>query len=455
MQKQVTITQLGYKTMESHEKQYENASPSRREFLTSIAALSGFPFLLSDPMSIIAQTGNSLSGNSTESIPSGDTSIIGRYGSWAAGIVEQPPLLSFRNPQFSDLSNWREKALAKTVELIAAPFLDKNIPKVIVKNRYEYDGLTVEELEWQLPYGRPTEAILLKPANAAGPLPGILGLHDHSGQKYFGKRKITKTSDNLHPEIANLQKNTYSGIAWANEIAKRGYVVLVHDTFSFGSRRVWYKDISGITWGPCQVSDKSDENPEDPDNIKFYNEWAGYHENIMSKSLFCAGTTWPGVTLAEDQKALDILCARPDVDEKNVGCGGLSGGGLRTDYLAGLDHRIKCAISAGFMSTWKDFLLNKSFTHTWMTYTPLLPKYLDFPEILGLRAPLPTMVLSNTEDNLYTLSEMKKADKILREVYKKSDAEENYTSKFYPGHHKFDAEMQKDAFDWFDRWLKM
>jgi len=106
------------------------------------------------------------------------------------------------------------------------------------------------------------------------------------------------------------------------------------------------------------------------------------------------------------------------------------------------------------MSTWKDFLLNKSFTHTWMTYTPLLPKYLDFPEILGLRVPLPTMVLSNTEDELYTLPERKKADKILRDVYKKADAGGNYTSKFYPGHHKFDTEMQKDAFDWFDRWLK-
>jgi len=37
-------------------------------------------------------------------------------------------------------------------------------------------------------------------------------------------------------------------------------------------------------------------------------------EHIMAKSLFCAGTTWPGVFLAEDQRALDVLCARDDVD---------------------------------------------------------------------------------------------------------------------------------------------
>ena len=34
----------------------------------------------------------------------------------------------------------------------------------------------------------------------------------------------------------------------------------------------------------------------------------------MAKSLFCAGTTWPGVFTAEDQRALDYLCSRDDVD---------------------------------------------------------------------------------------------------------------------------------------------
>ena len=119
-----------------------------------------------------------------------------------------------------------------------------------------------------------------------------------------------------------------------------------------------------------------------------------------------------------------------------------------------MDQRIKCAICVGFMSTWNDFLLNKSYTHTWMTYTPLLPRYLDFPEVLGLRVPLPTMVLSNNEDELYTLPEMKKADTILQEVFAKAGAADRYDGRFYPGEHKFDRQMQEDAFAWFDKWLK-
>ena len=179
------------------------------------------------------------------------------------------------------------------------------------------------------------------------------------------------------------QEQSYEGLAWANEVAKRGYVVLVHDAFTFGSRRVMYSDVSEIAWGPCNVEGKSDTNPEDPANIEIYNRWAAEHEHIMSKSLFCGGTTWPGVFLAEDMRAVDVLSNRPDVDPERIGCGGLSGGGLRTVYLGGADPRIKCAVCAGFMSTWNDFLLNKAYTHTWMTYAPLLPRYLDFPEILG------------------------------------------------------------------------
>ena len=73
---------------------------------------------------------------------------------------------------------------------------------------------------------------------------------------------------------------------------------------------------------------------------------------------------------------------------------------MRTVFLGGLDNRIRCAVAVGFMSTWRDFLLHKCFAHTWLIYVPLLLKDLDFPEILGLRAPAATMVQSCHEDSL-------------------------------------------------------
>lgn len=434
-------------------KKDEISEGSRRNFIKKTAfACAAFPFL-THGMASEANFNKFLKKNKT-TMASSDKSIIGAYGQWAAGLSIDPPKLSFRNTEWTTPGPWKKEAFKKAKELVSEPDI-KRISEVEVNKKYVYDGLEIEELSWQLSNGGPrTEAILLKPQGVKGKLPAVLGLHDHGGNKYFGKRKITRVSDDLHPLIEAHQKEYYENKAWANEIAKKGYVVLVHDTFTFGSRRVKYGDVEGILWGDCAISGKMDQNPETSENIATYNNWAGHHEHIMAKSLFSSGTTWPGVTLAEDRAALDVLCERADVDAENVGCAGLSGGGLRTVYLGGMNPRIKCAVCVGFMTTWRDFILNKSFSHTWMAYAPLLPKYLEFPEILGLRVPLPVLVQNNNQDSLYTLPEMKKADAILKEVYDKAGAADKYRTKFYGGEHKFDLEMQSDAFAWFDTWLK-
>ena len=372
------------------------------------------------------------------------STMIGAFSRWAAALVDdKPAAFSFRHDRWTDVESWQLAARQRMQEALAQPDAG-HVPKVTIQQQYTFDGLHIEELSWQLPYGPPTEAIYLKPAGSTEQLPGILALHDHAMIKYFGKRKITRTSETPHPLMLEHQQEYYGGRAWANEIAKRGYAVLVPDAFAFASRRVLLSDV------PPEILPEPLDGESD---IETYNRWAAEHESIMAKSLFCAGTTWPGVFLAEDQRALDVLCAREDVDAERVGCGGLSGGGLRTVFLGGTDPRIRCAVCAGMMTTWRDFLLNKSFTHTWMVYVPLLAQALDYPEILGLRLPQPTLVLNNNDDELFTLAEMERADLILREVYGKAGAEDRYQCSFYPGPHKFDLDMQTEAFRWFDRWL--
>lgn len=425
-----------------------NKSYSRRKFINITTASVG-GIIISGTKTSAMVNSNIPDVSATQKTDTGKTSLIGNYGDWASNLRKGDlPSLSFRRKEWSDTDKWRAAAKKSAIERLAIPDIG-GIPSVKVNKQYSYDGLHIEELSWQLPYGRPTEAILLKPQNAAGPLPGILAFHDHGANKYFGNRKITRTSDLRHPLIAEHQQEYYENLAWANEIARRGYVVLVPDAFPFASRRVMLQDV------PDHLKQGlNDDDPENRDHIKAYNLWAAEHEHIMAKSLFSAGTTWPGVFFAEDQKALDILCSRKDVIADKIGCGGLSGGGMRTVFMGGLDSRIKCAVCVGFMTTWKDFIINKSFTHTWMTYVPLLPSELDFPEILGLRTPLPTLVLNDEQDDLYSLSEMHKADNILKEVFKKANAEKNYRCSYYPGPHKFDKKMQTEAFTWFDKWLK-
>jgi dienelactone hydrolase len=374
--------------------------------------------------------------------------MLGAYGEWAAQALPEVPRLSFRQPMFRDVDAWRGVARARFMETLMSPG-GAVTPAPVLQHHLEFDGLSIEHLQWQLPYGPPTEALLLKPAGARGKLPGVVGLHDHGGNKYFGLRKITRMSKDPHPAMIRHQERYYGGVAWANELARRGYVVLVHDTFTFGSRRMRLADV------PAQIRNNLVEtNPEAEDEIEAYNKFAANHEHIIAKSLFCAGMTWPGVFVFDDRRALDYLASRPEVEASRMGCAGLSGGGLRTVMLTGADERIRCACCAGMMTTWRDYLLNKSYTHTWMTFVPGLPRDLDYPEILGLALPSPVMVLNNRQDQLFSMPEMERADGILKQVYGKAGVPERYRANFYDGPHKFDRQMQGDAFAWFDRWLK-
>jgi dienelactone hydrolase len=422
---------------------------SRRDMLIALAGSPMLPLAAGLGHSQL-RADEAAKATATELNSVSELNMVGPYGDWLSNQVlgDQPGKLSLRSGKWDGLDAWRTAARERTWGCIA-PVDHGKTPEVRVDSQQDYDGLHIEHLSWQLPGGPRSEAVLLRPANVTGPLPGILGLHDHGGNKYLGWRKIVRTDDSPW-EVQRLhQEESYDGLAWANQIAKRGYVVLVHDTFPFGSRRVLVADVP-----PNIRAGGVDPDPQDLEGIAKYNRFAGQHEHIMEKSLLSAGTTWPGVYLVEDQRALDVLCLRPEVDASRVGCAGLSGGGMRTVFLGGLDDRIRCAVAVGFMTTWRDFLLHKCFTHTWMTYVPLLPKDLDFPEILGLRAPAATMVQNCNEDSLYTLSEMQRADTMLKEVFERAGASDMYRGMFYPGGHKFDRPMQEDAFAWFDSHLK-
>lgn len=342
---------------------------------------------------------------------------LGTYGPWAADLLgTQPGALSWRHPKFKNLEAWRAEAVAKTRELLLIPDMPWK-PEAKVERTFEYDGLAMEELSWQLPYGPRTRAVFMKPVGATGRLPGVLALHDHGGHFEWGVEKITRTSAEQSTALREHQ-NYYGGRAWANALAKRGYAVLVHDVVGFASRR------------PAK------------------------DEDVFQKSLLCAGTLWAGLIVYDDQRALDYLASRADVDADRLACGGLSGGGVRTVFLGGLDGRVKAAFPVGWMTTWRDLMLSAPHNHTWMPYVPGLARHLDYPEILGLRVPLPTFVLNDADDQLFTPTGMRAADAILSEVYAKAGASEKYRCTFYPGPHKFDLEMQEDAFSWLDGIVK-
>jgi hypothetical protein len=79
-----------------------------------------------------------------------------------------------------------------------------------------------------------------------------------------------------------------------------------------------------------------------------------------------------------------------------------------------------------------------------------LPAEMDYSEIFALQMPSSRFVLNCSEDAIFDITEQRRADRILTEVFDKAGAADQYRCEFYPGGHKFDVPMQEDAFSWFE-----
>jgi len=163
--------------------------------------------------------------------------------------------------------------------------------EVRIDRTWTRDGVGGEEVSWSVGYGPRTTAWVLRPTQSRGSLPGVLALHSHDGYKYFGKEKIADGPAGAVQELTPLRDKTYQGRAFANALAARGFVVLVHDVFLWGSRRFPLETM------PESIRDRA----TGLDGIEHYNAVARDHEHLVSKYCSVLGTTLAGVVAYEDR----------------------------------------------------------------------------------------------------------------------------------------------------------
>lgn len=322
---------------------------------------------------------------------------------------------------------------------------------VRIDTTWENDGLRGEAVSWSVGYGPRCEAWLLRPTDAAGPLPGVLALHDHGGFKYYGKEKIAEGPETPSPILRGWFQTYYGGRAWANALARRGFAVLVPDTFLWGSRKFSNETMLASMQGRIPGLNEA---VESLDEIALHSLLCGQHEHLVSKYCNLLGSSLAGVVNYEDRVALNYLRSRADVQAENTGCIGLSGGGNRSALLRASADGLKAAAIVGLMCTYEGMLDHNVVTHTWMLFPFGWARHGDWPDLAACRAPLPLLVQYDRDDDLFTLRGMRDAHEKLQERYASAGAPEAYTGQFYPGPHKFDLEMQESAFDWLERWLK-
>ncbi|TYB55046.1 acetylesterase [Nonomuraea sp. PA05] len=346
--------------------------------------------------------------------------------------------------------------------------LDLAAAGVRVERTWTDGDLYGEELSWSVGFGPRTRAYLLKPRDADGPLPGVVALHCHAGMKYAGKEKIADGPEGPSPEVRRLRDDIYGGRAFANALARRGFVVLAHDVFVWGSRRFPLETAEGPP-GEALRGDAPDAPLSQADaplsrtgaslsqadaplsrtgaslsQADRYDLAARAHEHVVAKHCAVLGTSFAGVVAGEDLAAAAYLRSRPDVGA--VGCAGLSGGGLRAALLGAFDPDVRAVVVAAMASSYRDMLGGHVERHTWMLWPPGLPRLGDYPDLMAARAPEPLMVQYAMRDELFPEAGMRRAHALIAERYR--DAPGAYEAVFADVPHSFDVPMQERAFDW-------
>lgn len=291
-------------------------------------------------------------------------------------------------------------------------------------------------------------AYLLVPAGR-GPFPGVVALHDHGGWFFHGKEKLVRM-DGEHASVQQFRDESYEGRAYAEELARRGFVVIVPDAFYWGERRMQFAQ------PPEELTKRlAGLDPASTEYVRTTNRYLLESIPTLHMWLSFSGTKWGGIVSHDDRRCVDVLASLPEVDAGRLGCLGLSGGGFRSTYLSGLEPRLKAAVITGWMTSLPTTLELPYWVHAYMFDPFGVHAYLDHPDIASLGAPDCAIFVQNCgRDRLFTREGMDRASEKIRAVYADLKQPQRFRSQSYDVPHQFNVEMQHDAFAWLERWLK-
>jgi dienelactone hydrolase len=356
--------------------------------------------------------------------------------------------LAYEHRGAMPVEEWRQRGRAEVERFLSfhpEPItLDVRVQTIVKRAGYETRRITFAGCHhYRVP------AFLLMPTEGKPPYPGIVALHDHSGYFYHGKEKLV-AMEGEHLALKKLRDRLYGGLSYADELAKRGFVVLVTDAFYWGERRIEYRN------PPEDLASRlAGLRPEQLEYVEAVNSYLGERNTELNTWLAFCGISWMGIVNHDDRRSVDVLASLPEVDAAHIGCVGLSGGAYRATYLTGMDSRIQASAIVGWMTSLPTTLNSPYPVHAGLFDAFGLHAHLDHPDVASLAAPDCALFVQDcAQDRLFTRAGMEEAADKLRRVYGDLEHPERFRSKFYDVPHQFNRSMQAEVFDWLGNWLR-
>lgn len=267
--------------------------------------------------------------------------------------------LGLRNRGVDDLvsrADWRrrQEEVRSRLRNAIGPFPERTPLRARVVDTLNREGYRVEHIVYESVPDFHVTGSLFVPDDLEGPAPTVLYLSGHTSEAY--------RAETYQHVILNL--------------VEKGFVVMAIDPFGQGERRQY----AGADADQFPIGGSTDE-----------------HSYVGAQS-FLTGRSPAWVFAWDGIRAIDYLVGRPEVDPDRIGVTGRSGGGTQTAYVSALDERVRAAAPENYITSFRRLLQSIGPQDAEQNLFHGLARGLDHADLLTVRAPRPTLMITTTRD---------------------------------------------------------
>ena len=159
------------------------------------------------------------------------------------------------------------------------------------------------------------------------------------------------------------------------------------------------------------------------------------------------------------RRGLDYLTTLPQTDTTRLGVTGLSGGGWQTTLLSSLDERVSVMVEVAGIGSMESNLTRPTDTQEVEETAADLIQDFDYTFLVAMRAPRPTLLIHNQQDDCCFLAPLVKPyiyDQILP-FFKLYNAENSFRwhENVDPGTHNYQLDNRQNSYSFFSEFFHL
>lgn len=274
----------------------------------------------------------------------------------------------------------RQAVVRSKMQKVFGTFPQRTPLNAVITGTLQREDVYVEKLYFESLPGYYVTAALFLPAGKRENLPAIVYCSGHSENGF--------------------RSETYQHIIL--NYVKKGFAVLAFDPIGQGERKQYLRQDSTSRFGST------------------------HEHSYPGSQAFVAGISPANFFIWDGIRAVDYLVSRKEIDRKRIGIAGRSGGGTQSTYIAAMDERIVAAAPECYITSFDRLLRSRGPQDAEQNPIHFLAEGLDITDLVEVRAPKPTLIVSTTQD-IFSIEGTREVVEEAKRAYRALGKEDNLT----------------------------